>query len=615
MPINTQKSQPISSNLVFEACLHQNIALLESYQTLGVDFNTVYFYGDGLLHFAIFNDKSDSVAALLDWGVDPNQVSLIDGATPLHVAAGFGFVQYLEPLLAHGADLNTQDFYGDTPLGNSILFNQEQFASALLAYDELDVNLGDTDFLTPLEMSFYLDHKGLVDPIIQHGSFDVNYACLLLAGSELTELYDYLLMQDFEIDFDLIEAFLSVKLLGLRFEYDDCFTLSQLDDYQQQCFSFEGYGNLSGKQAFSYSYESFFDAIVSESELPDWVHHVFSLVGDVMHFAAATQDPQAYVDEYHKNQPVLVVSGWDGHSISFVLYGDLLYRCNRGELAHDTHGVEIFHISNSDAINYELINIMLKAEGDPEFLSNELIELLSLSKLGGFEIPHQIVGNCVWANLEGGLEALIHASLVQQGVDMQTALILAEQSYELWQEYDHHLAITDVISHADILMENNLFDDLLLRVLDDHHDAANPYDVILGQSILETLVQPDHYEVFDHNIGQYVVTYDPTSSNDISYMNGYDLTYVDWFNSVVGINYLFTSNDDWSKGQSYFDFLLACEQLSDENQIYQLGLEDIFSAYYPNQQESSVAFSDTILQPTMPTLSFEEDTSYQAIMI
>jgi ankyrin repeat protein len=53
---------------------------------------------------------------LLEKGANPNIVERTDGRTPLHYAALQGQKTIAEILLAHGANMDTRDWYGRTPL-------------------------------------------------------------------------------------------------------------------------------------------------------------------------------------------------------------------------------------------------------------------------------------------------------------------------------------------------------------------------------------------------------------------------------------------------------------------------------------------------------------------
>jgi len=80
----------------------------------GADVNTADRYGWSLLHYATHN--GDMTKMLLEKGANPNSVERERGQTPLHWAAFRGRKTVVEMLLAHGANMDTRDWYGKTPL-------------------------------------------------------------------------------------------------------------------------------------------------------------------------------------------------------------------------------------------------------------------------------------------------------------------------------------------------------------------------------------------------------------------------------------------------------------------------------------------------------------------
>jgi len=90
---------------------------LELLLDYGADVNTADRFGWSLLHYTAYNDKANMTKMLLEKGANPNIVERTDGRTPLHYAAALpGQKTIAEILLAHGANMDTRDWYGKTPL-------------------------------------------------------------------------------------------------------------------------------------------------------------------------------------------------------------------------------------------------------------------------------------------------------------------------------------------------------------------------------------------------------------------------------------------------------------------------------------------------------------------
>jgi len=90
---------------------------LELLLDYGARVNTADRFGWSLLHYTAYNDKTNMTKMLLEKGANPNIVERTDGRTPLHYAAALpGQKTIAEILLAHGANMDTRDWYGKTPL-------------------------------------------------------------------------------------------------------------------------------------------------------------------------------------------------------------------------------------------------------------------------------------------------------------------------------------------------------------------------------------------------------------------------------------------------------------------------------------------------------------------
>jgi ankyrin repeat protein len=68
------------------------------------------------IHHAAYDRDLEKVKKIIE--KDPNQINVQDasGYSPLHLASGGGHTEIVKFLLNHGADIESEIFYGDTPL-------------------------------------------------------------------------------------------------------------------------------------------------------------------------------------------------------------------------------------------------------------------------------------------------------------------------------------------------------------------------------------------------------------------------------------------------------------------------------------------------------------------
>lgn len=606
--LDTWEITQLYRDLAIQACLNQDVAALKRYQSYGVDFNLIYVYGDSLLHVAIAYDRPLSVEALLDLGADIEIVSFMDGTTPLNFAALTNKQYYVEYFLDKGADINTRDFAGFTPLLNALATDADtqNLITYLLKQPDIDVNIPEDSGVTPLIAAYILDAP-CFGQILNHPNFDVTYNRLLLEGGELTEL-EMILEAIPGIDMEMIESYHQAKLFGFQYDFDGCFTFKGLTPHQYNCFEFEAYTNPKGISNFAQSYDVFYNEVIVNSDLPVYASFSFNMVHDALNFSAKLPSSTEYYWKIRAGELTFIPSGWDQHTIAFVIHGDKLYRCNRGVESDGIHGVEEFRITKPQGLTEDVIQKMLLAEGEPGFFQEDIISLLGLEKMGTIENPAQIVGNCTWDSLEAALEASFVSSFMSQGINSEDAHKMAKESFLLWEQYDLNQKLIDVIDNKEALVQYEIYDDLLIKALEHHHNPDDINDVLRGVVILEELSEPTVYQTFDQEIGQQVYAYDHGSYKYISYMETYQPSYYEYFKSFVVPNGL--TPQEQQEAKEYYDFLKTCDAYQQHVPGESIVAADVLNLGY--NDSLALIFNDTatpaasplmvqgILQPLLP---------------
>ncbi len=545
------------------ACLSQDISKLKLYQGMGINLNSIRDeYGDTLLHIAVLNDKPKSFSTLIELGMKIDSRSYYDGSTPLNLAVMADKPSYVQKLIDLGADVNTRADDGFTPLNNAMYFENYTLAQSLLKIPTLDVNIPGFYGMPPLFVPYIDNRWDIIDLIIEHPTYDAPFNQILLSDYPEHELQDYLLNNSPNADFSVVDAFEQSKLFGLKYDLAGCMPFTKLDYHQMDCFSFEGAINLYGTLAMVDSYNLFYENVVLPSNIPSWAQQAFVSVNESLHFTANSfDDPIAYYNKILLGEVVIIPSGWDEHSVAFVIHDDRLYRCNRGDLSDGIHGIEEFIISKPTNLTSSLIGFMLAAEGPPDVLQYDIIELLGLEKIGEIENPVQITGNCVWTSLEAGLEASFLTNFIYQGIESSVAHKLAKDSFLLWEEFDLTYTLKEAISEQDLLIQNEIYDDLLVGALTTHHNPSNETDLQIAIVALNELDKPSVFETFHNEIGKNLINYDPASYSNISYMKPYTpTTYYDYFMSWLPFSKPGMNTTQKEEAKQYLEFLKACDE-------------------------------------------------------
>ena len=582
--------------MVISACLQEDTSLLYAYKSLGVNFNKVRDEnGDTLLHLAISNDKYKTFFALLYLGVDLHASSLYDGTSPLNFAIMYGESYFAKKLIEQGVDINHVDDNGLTPLYTAILVEAEypEFVNLVLNTPNIDVNMP----VNELPPVFLSNNLNVVKQIVKHPSFDPTYNLILLHSENVPDLEKIIRESHLDIDDAMLYSYHQAKILGMKLDFDGCFKFHNLSEHEYNCFSFEGYANQKGAQDFLNSYNAFFNRVVNLSNIPVWSADTFIKIQTALNFSAFSSNPYAYLNKIESGDLVIIPSGWDGHSISFVIHKDKLYRCNRGHMSDGIHGIEEFIITNPQGWTAILIQQMLDAEGDSKLLQLDIIDTLGLNKIGEIENPEQTVGNCVWTSLEAALEASFTDLFLQYELDSSSAHYYGKQVFHFWEEYDHFNEIVNIIENKDLFVKTEIYDLLLLKALEHHHQFDNIFDIQKGSIILSEITDPVFHDAFKSEIGDKVTMYYPGAN--LSYVSDYQPP--SFYDHVKSWSLYLNSStqQEYLQAKEYYDFLVACDKFKAKNDFSNINLRDVIDdaaiqdlEYIFNPKDISVQISD-----------------------
>lgn len=122
-----------------------------------------------LIHQSVSSGDIETLRYLLDHGAKVDHRSIIDQATPLHIASYSGDEAITRLLLARGADINAPMIGGNTPLHMALASGHVAIAELLLVHGaEPNVNLSSKG-ATPLHLAARAGFASIVELLLQRG--------------------------------------------------------------------------------------------------------------------------------------------------------------------------------------------------------------------------------------------------------------------------------------------------------------------------------------------------------------------------------------------------------------------------------------------------------------
>lgn len=161
---------------------------------------------------ALGQARLEIVQLLLEYGAPLN--ANLDGFTPLHVASSDGFIQGVEYLLSKGADIDSTDFRGATPLiyacfgrhydvAKVLLKNGADVSTSMTMEPNRDWSALEASYRSPAIIELLINNSPQPDfkrrAILGGGHVTALY---LAAANGITESIRKLLQQDVELDFE-----------------------------------------------------------------------------------------------------------------------------------------------------------------------------------------------------------------------------------------------------------------------------------------------------------------------------------------------------------------------------------------------------------------------------
>lgn len=354
----SESTLPADRNSLIEAAKNGEAPLLERLLDGGASVDSIDDYGKTLLMIAAEAGQTEAVKILLKFGAKIDAVSSSCHFTAFMYAAQEGHGAILEILIKAGADVNLT-----CPNGLSAL----SYLKARFPHRKANRKLIE-------------DSISAVNPV--EAQKTVNFARQCIQGK--------LIAHSFAVDGVINIQEVNIPTLGLHSEIIAKKIADSLKKFSEE-----------------------FPCFIEKEAIKN-IAHSFYIVSDCSYDTA-----DQHLRRITEGEPVVILSGYGGHAVNFLLWDDLLVVCNRGAES-SSHPIKIGRYDPAK-INEEFIQqiLDLKCQGSWEYSQAMNMEgespllddigfhtglneekLVSMAAL-----PWQITNNCAWANMEGIVKA------------------------------------------------------------------------------------------------------------------------------------------------------------------------------------------------------------------
>jgi hypothetical protein len=376
-----------------------------------------------LANLILYGDTDDLSNALKHLTVDDLNVIDEYGYTPLIETAIMDSQEKAALLLAAGADVNFPDLTRRTALHWTVDNNNVEFTELLLKH-KANPNAYNSAGQPVLTMPFLRRQQAIKELLLKHGA-SLSFVQDFINAKLLA--HRFLLQGRVDI-VDPEKKLVEIDYEGFYLESSIAFLLNSLTDFAN---------HFQARRIRPYLQEvkQIMTALKCTAELIKFQHYRTEL------------SKHEKMIHLLLNQDLLIIPvGYEGHAITFVKYGGLLIRCDRGEYGRQYGTVIIYRIGNRRALTKAfLMNLMYKPI-TKEFITHTILQTLDLSVLLTLPLSAQVSGNCSWANAEASLLAGISLLLIEKeaNMDKKTTDHVQKKAFFIfdeWMQWDRNRAL------------------------------------------------------------------------------------------------------------------------------------------------------------------------------
>ncbi|HEV2613102.1 MAG TPA: Dot/Icm T4SS effector AnkH/LegA3 [Gammaproteobacteria bacterium] len=375
----------------------------------------------------------------------------------------YGEKEHVLQALQQGDDPNEIDEYGFRPLVEAAIANKKNIAELLLDHGAM-VDQEDSTGRTALHWAVENSNAGLCELLLSRGANPDHYSRsnqpILMTPILRNDVVVKNILYSYKADLNFALDYINTKLLGHRFEL-----MGQADIVDPKGrfveVDFEGFFLEFTVGIILQSLGRYRNNFAARG-MRRYFKFVRVLIG-AFEIAAELIKYQQYLTnleshskriDYLLSQELLIIPvAHRGHAITFVSYGDLFAKCDRGENSLKEGSICIYRVGKKSALTKKFLKQLIYEKNSPEFIQEGYKHILDLDLVMRLPLPSQITGNCSWSNVEAAIPAILFILMCQETdtdpeslrKNMDDALLF----YQQWQTWDEDRAIYDCLKSLD----------------------------------------------------------------------------------------------------------------------------------------------------------------------
>lgn len=428
----------------------------------------------------------------------------------------YGTPSGVKQMLESGVEVNGLDGYGYTPLIQSAIVNNLEMAVLLISYG---ANVNDRDLVgrSALHWASENNNYDLCKLLLENKADPNAYSKMsqpVLATPLLRNFREIKnLLYNHGAHLKFAQDFINSKLIAHRFELEGQIDIvthkDQFIEIDLEGFFLEFTLSIVEQSLQLYKYNfaarhlrSYFDNL---QKMIDALENATRLMKYQQYTVDINQHART-IDSLLSQELLVIPVGYEGHAITFVKYGDLLARCDRGEEGRLNGCVIVYRIHNLAAFNYSFVKDLMFSRQTKNSITVDIKRKLSLELIDQLPMSAQNTGNCSWANVEAAVPAMLYFLLLKDQKHGQTDIITCRDSamyfYKEWLEWDRDRALYDCIQSFKEATEARRASKAVLlgSVLFQRCKYPLPKDLQRAEKILDVLSLPEYRYIIESYI-------------------------------------------------------------------------------------------------------------------